>query len=266
MKQVAARVVSNCEVMPGVYLIWLEADQIASESKPGQFVMVTCGQDTVLPRPLSIHQSYGNKIALLSRVVGKGTQWLSQRQAGNTLNIFGPLGNGYSISLGSKNLLLVAGGIGVASLSFLAFEAKKLGKAVTLAMGANSQVHLIPTLPSEKGLITDGLLPFGITVYKSTDDGSGGYKGLVTYHIVEEKLIDKTDQIFACGPVPMYRTMAQMPELRDKRVQVSLEVVMGCGRGVCYGCTIKTKSGLKKVCEDGPVFDLDDILWDELDF
>ena len=67
--------------------------------------------------------------------------------------------------------------------------------------------------------------------------------------------INLMDQVFACGPLPMYKTMAQMSELKNKPVQVSLEVRMGCGRGVCNGCTVKTKSGLKKVCEDGPVFD-----------
>lgn len=71
------------------------------------------------------------------------------------------------------------------------------------------------------------------------------------------------DQIFACGPTAMYETMAQMPELRDKPVQVSLEVRMGCGLGVCYGCTVKTRSGLRQVCKDGPVFDLDDVLWED---
>ena len=71
--------------------------------------------------------------------------------------------------------------------------------------------------------------------------------------------IDTADQIFACGPLPMYQTMAQMPELKNKSVQVSLEIMMGCGVGVCYGCTIKTKSGLKQVCKDGPVFELSDL-------
>jgi dihydroorotate dehydrogenase electron transfer subunit len=76
--------------------------------------------------------------------------------------------------------------------------------------------------------------------------------------------IDRAVQVFACGPLPMYRTMARMPVLKDKPVQISLEMRMGCGRGICYGCTLKTKNGLKLVCEHGPVFELEDILWDEL--
>jgi dihydroorotate dehydrogenase electron transfer subunit len=73
----------------------------------------------------------------------------------------------------------------------------------------------------------------------------------------------RADQNFACGPLPMYRAMSGMPELKNRPVQVSMEVVMGCGRGICYGCTIKTKNGLKKVCQDGPVFDLADIIWEQ---
>ena len=75
---------------------------------------------------------------------------------------------------------------------------------------------------------------------------------------------DRADQIFACGPAEMYQTMTtQKQQLKGKPVQISLEVRMGCGLGVCYGCTVKTKNGLKQVCQDGPVFDLDDIIWDE---
>jgi len=271
LKQVVAPVISNSEVMPGVYLIWLEAPQITLTAQPGQFVMVCCGQETLLRRPLSVHQVDGNKLAFLYAMVGKGTQWLSQRQVGDTIDVFGPLGNGYSIHPASHNLLLVAGGMGIAPLRFLADEAIKQEKNVTLLMGAGSAVQLLPepTGSTGRGLLTDGVLPWGITIHKSTDDGSDGYKGLVTELLIEQQHIDRADQIFACGPVPMYRDMAlkkQELKLEVKPVQISLEVRMGCGLGVCYGCTVRTKNGLKQVCKDGPVFDLEDILWDELNY
>ena len=254
MKQALATVITNSEVMPGTYLIWLESPQIAAEAKPGQFVMVSCGEDTLLRRPLSVHQVDGGKIALLFAIVGKGTRWLSQRQIGDTIDIFGPLGNGFAISPESKNLLLVAGGIGIAPIRFLADAANKQSKNITLLMGAQQAVQHLST----------ELLPSPMKLVISTDDGSMGNKGPSTLSIPHEA--NRADQVFACGPVAMYRTMAQMPELKGKPVQVSLEVVMGCGHGVCYGCTIRTKKGLKQVCKDGPVFDLDDILWKELDF
>ena len=104
MEKVLAEVFSNKEIMPGAYLAWLEAPQLAGEVRPGQFVMVHCGEDLemFLPRPLSIHQRDGSKIALLFYVVGKGTDWLSQCQAGSSLELLGSLGNGFSISPDSR--------------------------------------------------------------------------------------------------------------------------------------------------------------------
>jgi len=124
-----------------------------------------------------------------------------------------------------------------------------------LLLGASTAAQLYPT----------HLLPPKIKLITTTEDGSAGKKGLVTDLLPE--YVDGADQVFACGPMPMYRDMAlKNQELKPdgKPVQISLEVRMGCGLGVCYGCTIKTKNGLKQVCKDGPVFDLDDILWDEL--
>jgi len=240
--------------MPGVYLIWLDSPQIASqETQPGQFVMVRCG-DYLLRRPLSVHQADGGEMALLLTIVGKGTRWLSQRKTGESIDIFGPLGNGYSIHPDSKHLLLVAGGIGIAPLVFLAQQAAKLGCSATLLLGAKTATELYP----------QRLLPSGIELIIATEDGSGGKRGLVTD--LTPEYAEWADQVFACGPMPMYKTMAQMPELRNKPVQISLEVRMGCGLGVCYGCTVKARSGLKQVCKDGPVFNLDDILWDKPSF
>ena len=215
--------------------------------------MVRCGQDFehMLRRPLSLHQLDGKRLALLFNVVGRGTQWLSQCQAGDELDLLGALGNGFTINPDSRNLLLVAGGIGIAPLYFLAQEALSQGCSVTMLHGASAAAHLYPED-----------MPGGIKINLLTEDGSKGQKGMITDLLPD--FIGGADQIFACGPMPMYQTMARMPELRNKPVQISLEVRMGCGLGVCYGCTVKTKSGLRQVCRDGPIFNLDDILWEEL--
>jgi len=105
------------------------------------------------------------------------------------------------------------------------------------------------------------LLPKGTNLTVMTEDGSEGLKGRITD--CPQELVEEADQIFACGPMPMYRALAGMPQLKGKSVQVSLEVMMACGVNLCYGCTIKTRKGLKQICHDGPVFDLDDILWEE---
>ena len=238
--------------MPGVYLIWLESPQIASAAQPGQFIMVHCGEETLLRRPLSIHQVANNsKLAFLVNVVGKGTHWLAQCQVGDNIDLLGPLGNRFSIHPESDKLLLLAGGIGIAPLRFLADEAVKRGRSVTLLYGTPT-AHRYP----------EDLLPPQIKLVTVSEDGSAGKKGLITDLLPD--FIDWADQIFACGPLPMYQAMTQIAELKDTPVQVSLETRMGCGRGICYGCTVKTRGGLKQVCWNGPVFSLDDVLWDEL--
>jgi len=256
LKQVSASIISNSEVMPGVYLIWLESPQVASEAKPGQFVMVRCGEGSehLLRRPFSIHRLDNNKLALLFTVVGKGTHWLAQCRAGNNMDLLGPLGNGYSIQPDWHNLLFLAGGIGIAPLCFLAEKALNQGCSVRLLLGASTATQLYPRhlLPAEAELII------------TTEDGTAGREGLITDFLPD--FVGWADQIFACGPTLMYHTMAAQSQqlLKVKSVQISLEVRMGCGLGVCYGCTVKTKNGLKQVCKDGPIFDLDDFTGEEL--
>ena len=220
--------------------------------------MVNCGEECTLPRPFSIHHvNEEGDIALFYAVLenGRGTRWLAQRRASDRVGLLGPLGNGFSIHPSSNNLLLVAGGNGIAPLYFLAQEALSSGYSITLLLGASTASQLYPR----------HMLPPEVKLVIATEDGSAGEKGMIT-----DLLPDFTswaDQVFACGPTAMYRDMALRKKelkLEGKPVQVSLEVRMGCGLGICYACTIKTRQGLKQVCQDGPVFDLDDVLWQEL--
>ena len=266
MKQVSARVIENSQLLPefkrsrgrnvsGSRIVWLNCPEIAREARPGQFVMVRCGEKLILPRPFSIHRINDRGDMALFYAVwedGKGTRWLSQRKAGDNIDLFGPLGNGFAINPASRNLLLVAGGIGVAPLYSLAQEAINKGHSVRLLLGAATASQIYPWRE----------LPKGIDRHLFTEDGTEGEPGMVTRHLPAH--IDWADQVFACGPMPMYRDMTNYPQLKHKPVQISLEMRMGCGLGVCYGCTVKTKNGLKQVCKDGPVFDLEDILWNEL--
>ncbi len=255
MKQAAASLISNSEVMPGVYLIWLETPQIASVAQPGQFVMVCCGEGSEFPlrRPLSIHQlANKTRLALLFTVVGKGTHWLAQCKAGDNIDLLGPLGNGYSIHPASHHLLLLAGGIGIAPLGFVAQQVLKQGYSVTLLLGASTAAQLYPR----------HLLPSEIELVITTEDGTASQKGMITALLPD--FVSWAHQVFACGPLGMYRSIAGLRGSIPQPVQISLEMRMGCGRGLCYGCTVNTKNGLKQVCKDGPIFDLDDILWDEL--
>jgi dihydroorotate dehydrogenase electron transfer subunit len=246
------KIVSNDEIMPGVFLMWMEAPDITGEAKAGQFIMMQCGDDTLLRRPISIHRIDGNRLAVLYTKLGRGTQWLSKQEECAPIDILGPLGNGYRIMDDAKKLLLIAGGMGIAPLLFLAESASNQGIKVTLLLGAQKAAMVFP----------EKFIPAGIECIVTTDDGSTGIKGRTTDILPD--YLNEADQVFACGPAPMYRTIYKNNLLNHKPCQVSLEVRMACGMGVCYGCTIKTKNGLKQVCHDGPVFEFDDVLWDEL--
>jgi len=281
--------------MPGVHLMRIEAPGIACSVKPGQFITLQCG-DLILRRPLSVHYVASPEIALLFRVAGKGTLWLSQRQPGDRVDILGPLGNGFNLPPGdseqSQHLLLVAGGMGIAPLVFLTQYAASL-HAITLVHGVSTAGQLYPWAVGEKGssAVAAGqrrlpTLPEGVRFVAVTEDGTMGQTGMATGILPD--LLDGTDQVYACGPLSMYEAMAGVTyhsesrcsrdqesrgtreglvsphNLKLKRCQVSLEVRLGCGFGACYGCTIKTKKGLKRVCRDGPVFELDDIIWQEV--
>jgi dihydroorotate dehydrogenase electron transfer subunit len=255
LKQVLATIISNIELMPGNHLIRIEAPDIAVEAKPGQFITISCGHDLILRRPLSIHGvDKTNQISILFAVVGAGTRWLSQRRKGEKLDLLGPLGSGFSIQRTSKKLLLAAGGIGIAPLVFLAQKALSNRKYVKLLLGARTKNCLYP----------EELLPEGIKTLITTEDGSYGEKGKVTD--ILPKYIDWADQVYVCGPLAMYQSIAkQSKQWRGKTpIQVSLEVRIGCGIGACFGCSIKTKKGMKQVCRDGPVFNLDEVLLEEV--
>lgn len=255
MKLVNARVISNSEVLPDIYLMNLEAHEIAALARPGQYVMVRCGEGYTMPlrRPLAIHRIVEEGISLLFTVVGRGTGWLSQRKVGEKVDLFGPLGNGFEIYPASRNLLLVAGGVGVAPLVALAEHATATRRTVRLVIGEKNAAKIYP----------EHLMPEGIKPVVTTEDGSVGQKGMVTD--VLPQFMGEADQVFLCGPLPMYKAIARMgKKLGNKPTQVVLETVMGCGVGACLSCSIETKKGRRLVCKDGPVFEFNDILWDKL--
>jgi dihydroorotate dehydrogenase electron transfer subunit len=255
LKQVSATVISNTELMPGYQLLCADAPEIAATSQPGQFITVRCGDELTLRRPFSIHKiTRSSQVYLLFKVIGKGTTWLSLRRKGEKLDILGPLGRGFYISPASKKLLLVAGGIGIAPLTFLAQQALDQKKSVTLLLGSHTKDELYP----------QKLLPDGIKTIITTEDGSYGEEGKVTD--IMSGYVNWADQIYACGPLAMYGTIAgERQQWQNKKpVQVSLEIRMGCGIGACFSCSIKTKNGMKRVCLDGPVFNLDDVILEEV--
>ncbi|MHB8084942.1 MAG: iron-sulfur cluster-binding protein [Dehalococcoidia bacterium] len=224
--------------------------------------MLQCSGDKVLRRPISVHAVKDTDIIsfLIAPPINGGTphksgaQQLCELREGEEFDLIGPLGNGFTIDSNSKNILIAAGGIGIAPMKFLAETALSSGRRVTLLIGARTKAALYPS----------SLLPKGADTIFATDDGSFGRKSSVADLIPEH--VAKVDQVFACGPQAMYETMQRNMNSWPvkKPVQVSLEVRMGCGVGACYSCSIRTRQGMKRVCKEGPVFDINDIIWQEV--
>lgn len=258
-------VLDNDQVLPGTYLLRLRAPELAHAGRPGQFVMVRCAEegsyDPLLRRPLALHRLDRSQglVELLVRIVGRGTAWLAVRRPGDPLDIFGPLGRGFALHRKTRNLLLVAGGMGIAPLMAAADEGLARGCAVTLVLGARNEGELYPP----------ALIPPQVEVHLATDDGSCG-RACLAPAILEDAdlgLLTWADQVFACGPRPMLAALAPIVRaglLRSRAgfAQVSLEAFMACGVGVCLGCVVRTRKGLERVCQEGPVFDLLDVVWE----
>lgn len=260
MKVRDAIVIASERLYGETMITWLRAPEVSVGSSPGQFVMIRCTDspstlDPLLPRPMSIHRlrpgDGGQEFAVLYNVVGRGTAWLADRQPGDHVCLWGPLGHGFTLARTAQNLLLVAGGIGVAPLVWLAEEAAAAGRNVTLVVGARTAAGVFPS----------ALLPPEVEVIVTTEDGSAGRRGLATDAFLEH--LAWADQVFACGPDPMFRSMAHGVRASNVRrpVQVLLEQRMACGTGICYGCAVETRRGrgrteMKLVCKDGPRFEL----------
>lgn len=241
----------------------IESPYLTKNSKPGQFVeiKISDGIEPLLRRPLGVHRILKNGIDLLYAVVGKGTETLSKKKAGEEIDLIGPLGNGFDIAASTKAAILVAGGIGVAPLLALAehlgYRSKGVGcrKKILVLIGACKKEHI---------LCENDFKKLGCKVVIATDDGSKGHKGFVTdlLNTIPTAYSLQPTTIYACGPAGMLKTVSKVA--REKRIpcQVSLEERMACGVGVCLGCPVKVKSGeYKMVCKDGPVFDAEEIAW-----
>jgi dihydroorotate dehydrogenase electron transfer subunit len=242
------------------FLLTIDSPAVGREARPGQFVMVKVA-DTPFPllrRPLSIHNAGQSGIELFFKIAGFGTGILAAKRPGDPLDVLGPLGKGFTVSEGArgKNAFLVGGGRGIAPLYFLGRELKAMGARVTVFYGGRRHLD-IP--------MKDKLEAAGLRLLCSTDDGSFGFRGLVTELLCRE--LDRTpaDILFACGPDPMMRAAAGMA--RDRRIpaEFSLESLMGCGIGACWGCVRRIRDaggeGWVKICEEGPVFPGDRIVW-----
>lgn len=244
MQQVVFEIESNVALTPLVYEMRLKGD--TSEIKrPGQFVEVAL-DGLFLRRPISVCDFDEGHLTLVYKVVGKGTDLMASMTAGTRLNILTGLGNGFNTAL-SQRPLLVGGGVGVPPMYRLARQLIAEGKPVTVVLGFNRADELF---------YADRFEALGAKVIVATADGSLGVKGFVTDAIRESGV--EYDYFYACGPLPMLKALS---ECTTTSGALSLEERMGCGFGICMGCSIQTANGAKRVCKEGPVFRKEEIIW-----
>lgn len=239
-------VVRHREILPGVFRTVLQCPEISAGAKPGQFVQIepSSGVFPLTRRPFTVNRVVEDGFEVIFDVVGRGTGVMSRIQPGNSLRVLGPLGKGWRTERGG-NWLLIGGGLGAAGFPFLMDTVHCSG----ILVGASSSNRVLPL----------GDTPC-LTI--ATEDGSAGRRGLVT-GIVREEDLQRAENIALCGPVAMMEAVWNtVPEVHRSKIQVSTESRMGCGWGVCDGCSIPLNGGgYRKCCLDGPVFPGGDIDW-----
>ncbi len=269
------RVESHAPLGASHFLLRLAAEDPLPFWEPGQFAMVSAGRpgdatDPLLRRPFSLYNlpdrdagpSYA--VEIFYKVFGRGTALLSEARRGDALSCLLPLGNGFSPRRppGSR-LLLVAGGIGSASLHPLALHERRAGREPLMMYGCRTAADLAGVEPSRAA---------GLEVLVTTDDGTAGDRGLVTERL-DRFLAEEGPEaarrwvICACGPTPMMSATARVASRRGVACHVSLEAPMACGFGVCVGCVVGMREHASaplrysRICVDGPVFDAAGVVW-----
>lgn len=263
-------IVSNKEVQKEFFLMKVKLGSAFDDPLPGQFVMIRIAglTDPFLSRPFSVYSFSRNKnfctMELLYRVVGKGTQILAGLIKTSQVEIHGPLGGSFEMPADKKRIIFIAGGIGIAPLSLLAEHLCRNGclskESMSFYLGAQTADAIV-------GL--DKLQKLCYNIQISTDDGSMGHKGLVTDAFQKDmkKYSAADTMIYTCGPKAMVRSLGKILHGSKFQCQASLEERMACGTGACAGCAVAIRDNAgnpayKRVCADGPVFDIRQIIWE----
>ena len=238
------QIIENAQIAPSVYLLDLAGDTSMLKA-PGQFCQVQL-PGLYLRRPISICDWDENGMTLIYKVVGQGTEALSQMETGAVLDALNGLGNGYDVSACGDHPLVIGGGVGTPPMYGLTRALLRAGKQPQVILGFNTY---------EEIFLLDEFEDLDVPVTVTTADGSFGVKGFVT------DAMEPADPryIFACGPLPMLKAVYKKSACPTG--QYSLEERMACGFGACMGCSMETRFGPKRVCKDGPVFRKEELLW-----
>jgi dihydroorotate dehydrogenase electron transfer subunit len=267
---VPAAVISNVRLTPDYNVLALSAPEVAAHAAPGQFVMVKTapGLDPLLRRPFSIFEILRDSsgaptgISLLNKRVGVGTSLLYKARPGDRIDCLGPLGKPFEPVAPPSEAWMVAGGVGLAPFATLAQALAARGTTMTLFYGGRSAADLF---------YESFFVDLGATMVLTTEDGARGERGRVTAPL-ERALIERAANqpitLYACGPTPMMRAVADLGARHSRPTFVSLEPVMGCGMGGCYSCVVRVArpggTHLVRSCIEGPVFDASTVQWGTL--
>ena len=251
MKELKYKVTGNRQIAAGTYEMILEgmSDGCSDIIKnPGQFINIKL-DGFFLRRPISVCDWDGNRITIIYKTVGRGTEAMSGYEEGRILDILVPLGNGFDISVSGDAPVLIGGGAGVPPMYGLCKSLLAAGRHPSVVMGFNT---------SDEVFYIEEFRKLGVDPVVTTADGSVGIKGFVTDAL---KYMDFT-YIYTCGPEPMLRAIDRTAD-ESVRGQMSFEERMGCGFGACMGCSCKTKYGNKRICKEGPVLERGEIIWEK---
>ncbi len=259
-EQMLAELVKKEALKPDIFKFSVKAPAIVKEAKPGNFIEIRITEQTepFLRRPISIYNldKENGILEFIFQVKGKGTEILTKREEGQTIDIIGPIGYGTFQYEKYQKIAIIGGGIGIFPLYELAKCAKKEGKEVSTYLGFRSKDFVV--LEKEFEEVSNELV---IT----TDDGSYAKPGFAIQYLEKEIQMEKIDAIYACGPLPMLKAVQKLSLEKDIPCQISLEEKMACGLGVCLGCAVKTTKSPKEapeywhVCKAGPVFQAKDV-------
>lgn len=247
MDDIEGKIIKNDSIAPGYHLLKIGLSRPVGPTVPGQFVMVRVpDREVFLRRPFSIYESSHTTLSLMYKVVGKGTESLSRAAKNDRVSVLCPLGKGFQIQKRDM-YIIVAGGIGIAGVHALS---QRLGKKAIVFFGCNNKAEL-PLMGSAADF----------NPYVSTLDGSYGFRGNVVQLLAKhmEALKNKDVEVFTCGPENMLKSLKKLLEREKIPCQASFEERMACGLGLCFGCVKKTvdeEEPYKRVCKEGPVFDL----------
>lgn len=247
-------VVENIRLNPNYVLLKLTTQSELPPMSPGQFaeLRVDKSPTTFLRRPISINfvDKKRNEVWFLIQLVGDGTICLSESTQGDLINAVLPLGNGFTLpSSTTQEVLLIGGGVGTAPMLFWGEQLTSKGYNPIFLLGARSKEDLLQLEEFEK---------YG-KVYTTTEDGSYGEKGYVTQHSILSEITP--NKIYTCGPKAMMMAVAKYAKENHFECEVSLENTMACGVGACLCCVENTTEGHLCVCKEGPVFNVNKLLW-----